>query len=136
MAKILIIGNSTFSKYMMRVILESEGHEVIDTADDIVGLERYSLDKPVLVMIDMTRERIQDGLEIIKTPQKIHPEARVVVVTEDDQESIRTQIKAAGARGLIHKPLKREEVLKAIKEALLLLTSNIRPFWPPRSEDK
>jgi DNA-binding NarL/FixJ family response regulator len=72
----------------------------------------------VLAILDMTRERMHAGLEKIEKLRKIHPEARVVVVTEDDQDSIRTQVKTAGARGLIRKPLKREEVLKVLADAL------------------
>jgi two-component system chemotaxis response regulator CheY len=113
MTKILIIGGMAISRQMMRVILGSESYDVIEAADDIVGLERYALDKPLLVILDIIKGMMH-GLEVIEKLRKIDPEARVVVVTEDGQSLIYTQVKAAGARGLIRKPLKREEVLKTV----------------------
>jgi DNA-binding NarL/FixJ family response regulator len=119
MTKILIIGYSALSKHMMRVILESGGYEVIEAENGVVGLERYSLDKPVLVMFDITSEWLHNIiLTTIAKLREIDPEVRVIVTTTDIQRSTRSQVEALGVRGLIQKPLKREEVLKAVAETL------------------
>lgn len=46
------------------------------------------------------------------------PAARVVAATADIQRSTRTMVEAAGARGLINKPLIEEAVLKMVADAL------------------
>lgn len=117
MAKILIIDDSALSRRMMRVILESGGHEAVEAADGIAGLERYFLDKPDLVLLDMTMAGMH-GLEVLEKLRQMDPAARVVAATADIQSSTRALVEAAGARGLVHKPLLEEKVLQAVAEAL------------------
>lgn len=117
MAKILIIDDSALSRRIMRAILESAGHEVVEAADGIAGMERYFLDKPALVMLDMTMTGMH-GLEVLEKLRQMDPAARVIAATADIQSSTRTLVEAAGARGLIQKPLLPETVLEAVAEAL------------------
>lgn len=58
MSKILIIEDSALSRRMLREILESAGHDVVDAHDGISGLERYFLEKPDLVTLDLTGHRV------------------------------------------------------------------------------
>jgi two-component system chemotaxis response regulator CheY len=117
MAKILIIDDSTLSRRMMRAILEPAGHKVLEAADGIIGLERYFLDKPELVMLDLTMTGMH-GLDVLEKLRELDPAVRVIVATADIQSSTRTMVEAAGAKRMINKPLLEEAVLQAVTEAL------------------
>jgi len=117
MAKILIIDDSALSRRMMRQILLSAGHWVVEAADGIAGLERYFIDKPDLVMLDLTMIGM-NGLEVLEKLRQMDPEARVVVATADIQTSTRTLTEQAGAKGLVNKPFEEQEVLRAVACAL------------------
>jgi len=117
MAKILIIDDSALSRRMMRAILAPAGYEVLEAVDGIIGLERYFLDKPELVMLDLTMTGMH-GLNVLEKLREMDPAARVIVATADIQSSTRTMVEAAGAKGMVNKPLLEEAVLQAVAEAL------------------
>ena len=117
MARILIIDDSALSRRMMRAILEPAGHEVLEATDGITGLERYFLDKPELVMLDLTMTGMH-GLEVLEKLREMDPGARVIVATADIQSSTRDMVIAAGAKGMINKPLAAEAVLQTVAQAL------------------
>ncbi len=119
MAKILIIDDSGLSRRMLRQMLESGGYEVIEAVDGIAGLEKYFLEKPDLVMLDMTMAGMT-GLEVLEKLKQMDPEATVIVATADIQSSTRVLVEAAGAVSLINKPLDKDTVLKTVAHHLNL----------------
>jgi two-component system, chemotaxis family, chemotaxis protein CheY len=119
MAKILIVDDSGLSRRMLRGILERAGHEVVESSDGIAALERYSLDRPDLVMLDLVMAGL-DGFEVLDRLHKLDADVRVVVATADIQASSREITKASGARGLVTKPFEAEQVLSAVVEALCM----------------
>ncbi len=117
MAKILIIDDSSLSRRVSRRILEDAGHAVTDTADGFSALERYALDRPDLVLLDVTMAEMS-GLEVLRQLRAMDPAARVVMVTADVQSSTRTLAEAGGAVGFVTKPLVAEPILRAVEAAL------------------
>ncbi len=101
----------------MRAILDSAGHEVVEATDGITGLERYFLDKPELVMFDLTMTGMH-GLEVLEKLWEMDPGPRVIVASADIQSSTRTMVAPAGAKGMINKPLAAEAVLQTITQVL------------------
>jgi two-component system chemotaxis response regulator CheY len=118
MAKILVVDDSALSRRVSRRILESAGHAVADVADGMAALERYSLDRPDLVLLDVTMAEM-DGLEVLSQLRVMDPAARVVMATADVQTSTRTMAEAGGAAGFVVKPLTAEAVLRAVEAALV-----------------
>ena len=53
MARILIVDDSALSRRMLRRILEGAGHEVIEAEDGMVAIEKYFLNKPDVVLLDL-----------------------------------------------------------------------------------
>lgn len=127
MAKILIVDDSGMSRKMLRGILESGGHDVVEAADGMAGLERYSVEKPDLVMLDLMMTGL-NGFEVLEMLKNAASDARVVVATADIQTSTAGLCKAAGACGLVTKPFKADQVLDAVCDALGLPGS-------PRTEE-
>jgi len=118
MAKILIIDDSLLARRMLKEILTVEGHEFIEEKDGMSGIERYFLERPDLVLLDLTMEGMH-GLEVLKKIREVDPKAKVVVATADIQSSTHQMAIEAGASGLIEKPFKESEVLEKVKEALV-----------------
>jgi two-component system, chemotaxis family, chemotaxis protein CheY len=61
MAKILVIDDSSLSRRICHKILEEAGHAVTDATDGLAAIERYALDRPDLVLLDVTMAEM-DGL--------------------------------------------------------------------------
>lgn len=117
MAKILVVDDSALSRRVSRRILESAGHTVADVADGLAALERYSLDRPDLVLLDVTMAEM-NGLEVLSQLRAMDPAAVVVMATADVQSSTRMLAEAGGASGFVVKPLAADAVLQAVGGAL------------------
>lgn len=117
MAKILVVDDSMLSRRMMRSILESDGHEVCEATDGMSGIERYFLEKPDLVTLDLTMEGIH-GLDVLSRIRQIDPLARVIVASADIQEATRALVMEAGAYAFINKPFNPRQVIEAVHNAL------------------
>lgn len=117
MTTILVVDDSAMSRRMLRRILEAAGHSVLEAEDGLAALERYALERPALVLLDMTM-RGMHGLEVLDQLRALDPEARVVVASADIQRSTRELVAQGGARGFVAKPFEAERVLEAVRQAL------------------
>jgi two-component system, chemotaxis family, chemotaxis protein CheY len=117
MAKVLVVDDSSLSRRISRRILEDAGHAVVDAADGLAALERYALNRPDVVLLDVTMAEM-DGLEVLRQLRAMDSAARVVMVTADVQTSTRTLAESGGAVGFVAKPLASEAVLRAVAAAL------------------
>lgn len=117
MATILVVDDSSLSRRVSRRILESAGHTVTDAADGMAALERFALDRPDLVLLDVTMAEM-DGLEVLRQLRAMDPAARVVMATADVQSSTRALAEDGGAVGFVTKPLTSEAITRAVDAAL------------------
>src|SRR4051794_11889963 len=117
MAKILIVDDSGLSRRTLRKILESAGHEVIEATEGIVALERYFLDKPDLVFLDLTMTGMY-GIDVLNKLREMDMDVRVIIGSADIQRSTREIVQASGARAFINKPFMSEQVLKVVNQVL------------------
>lgn len=115
--KILIIDDSSMSRRLMRRILESAGHQVIEAAEGAEGIEKYFLERPDAVFLDLTM-RDMYGLEVLQKLLELDPGARVIVASADIQDMTRDIIKEAGAADFINKPFVPEKVISSLESAL------------------
>ena len=116
-SRILIVDDSSMSRRIVRGILESAGYEVSEAADGMAALERYSLEKPDLVVLDMVMVGMY-GLEVLQKLREMDGQAKIIVVTADIQPSTREMAEQAGSRGFVTKPIRKEELLSAVNLAL------------------
>jgi two-component system chemotaxis response regulator CheY len=117
MATILVVDDSNLSRKTSRRILEAGGHQVREVADGMSALEQYALDRPDLVLLDVTMADM-NGLEVLRQLRAIDPAARVVMATADVQSSTRELARLGGAAGFVTKPLNEAVVLAAVTAAL------------------
>ncbi len=118
MAKILAVDDSNLSRRLLRRILEPAGHEVIEAEGGMAGLERYFLEKPDLVFLDLTMPGTH-GLDVLRQLREMDPAARVIIATADIQKSSRAMAEEAGAIGFVNKPFVEDSVLMAVNTTLV-----------------
>ena|SRR6187402_1202207 len=120
-AKILIIDDSSLARRTLRQHLEALGHTVEEAADGSTGLERYHVGTPDVVILDMVMSGMY-GLDVLSQLVAMNPEVRVIVSTADIQTSTADQVKAAGAKAMLNKPVNREKLTATL--ALVLKGEN------------
>jgi two-component system chemotaxis response regulator CheY len=116
-AKILLVDDSALARRGARQILESAGYAVAEAEDGLIALERYFLEKPDLVLLDLVMKGM-NGLDVLKKLTEMDGAARVIVVSADVQHSSRELAEAGGAAGFLNKPVDRAALLGAVASAL------------------
>ena len=117
--KILLVDDSAMARRNARQILESAGYVVAEAEDGLVALERYFLEKPDLVLLDLVMKGM-NGLDVLTKLTEMDGDARVVVVSADVQDSSRQLAEAAGAAGFLNKPIDRLGLLNLVAKTLEL----------------
>jgi two-component system, chemotaxis family, chemotaxis protein CheY len=115
--KVLLVDDSGMARRSVRQMLETEGIEVIEAEDGMIALERYFMDRPDVVLLDLVMRGMY-GLDVLTKLRELDPDARVVVISADVQESSQQLVHAAGARAFVTKPVQRDLVLAAVRGAL------------------
>jgi two-component system chemotaxis response regulator CheY len=115
--KLLLVDDSALARRSMRNILESGGFDVVEAEDGMLALERYFLEKPDLVMLDLVMKGMY-GLEVLTKLRELDPLARVIVVSADVQESSQQMVEEAGASAFINKPVEKQRVLDVVRTVL------------------
>jgi two-component system, chemotaxis family, chemotaxis protein CheY len=115
--KVLLVDDSALARRSMRAILEENGFEVVDAEDGMIALEKYFVEKPHLVILDLVMKGMY-GLDVLTKLRELDPTARVIVVSADVQSSSQDMVLAAGACGFINKPVDRARLLSMLRGAL------------------
>ena len=115
--KLLLVDDSGLARRSMRAMLESDGYEVVEAEDGIGALERYFLEKPDVVLLDLVMKGMY-GLDVLTKLRELDASACVIVVSADVQSSSQQLVEAAGASGFLNKPVNRQELLKLLNTAL------------------
>jgi two-component system, chemotaxis family, chemotaxis protein CheY len=116
-ARVLIVDDSALARRNLRQILESANCEVDEAEDGLTALERYFLEKPDVVLLDLVMRGMY-GLDVLEKLRQLDPLAKVVVVSADVQTSSQQLVDQAGAKAFITKPFDREEIIGTLKAVL------------------
>ncbi|HWD19997.1 MAG TPA: response regulator [Verrucomicrobiae bacterium] len=108
-AKILVVDDSGLARRLTRQMLEQMGHAVEEAADGATALERYVINRPDVIVLDMVMSGMY-GLEVLIKLRELNPQLPVIIATADIQKSTRDQVREAGAAAIVNKPIKREEL--------------------------
>jgi two-component system, chemotaxis family, chemotaxis protein CheY len=115
--RILVVDDSGLARRGTRRVLEGAGYSVLEAEDGMVALERYFVDKPDLVVLDLVMKGMY-GLEVLSKLRELDPRARVIVLSADIQTSSRQMVNDAGAAAFLNKPVVPEDLLNAVSAAL------------------
>ena len=112
MARILVIDDDESIRYLLRVVLEFQGYDVIEAENGYEGLLCYQAEPADLVITDMQMP-VMDGLELITELQRTFPRAQVIAISGGRRtlEMARTFTPYT-----FEKPFSLEEVLDTVHE--------------------
>ena len=116
-ARVLIVDDSALARRNLRQILESADCEVAEAEDGLTALERYFIEKPDVVLLDLVMRGMY-GLDVLEKLRQLDPLAKVVVVSADVQTSSQQLVDEAGAKAFITKPFDREEIIGTLNAVL------------------
>jgi two-component system, cell cycle response regulator DivK len=119
MSTILVAEDNLVNRELMREILESRGHEVIEACDGQEALDKLEQSSPDLVLLDIQMP-VLDGYAVL---QKIRGNnrfaaLRVLAVTAYAMHGNREQVLAAGFDGYLSKPIDIAVLTKELREFL------------------
>jgi CheY-like chemotaxis protein len=99
---ILIVDDNARIRTAIKRVLERPGVEFSECSDGSQALERYGEIKPSWVLMDIIMPGI-GGLAATRKIKEFYPEARIVIVTDHNDEEFRTAAREAGAIAYILK---------------------------------
>jgi len=118
-ARILVIADHNALRDALHAMLESAGHEVVETADAGVALLAYGTVPADVVIIDVLAPGRMEAPEFLRQLRRTYPDARVVTMAgrpsyrELDPLAITL---ALGAAGTIRMPCSRDELLRIVED--------------------
>ena len=117
--RVLIVDDAMFMRSMIKDILTNSGKfEIIGEASNgQEAIETFKKRQPDVVTMDIVMP-VMDGIEATKEILKIHPSAKIVMVSALGQEPLVIESIAAGARDFIVKPFSPEKVLKVLEQVV------------------
>jgi CheY-like chemotaxis protein len=96
--KILIVEDNATVRRLIRRAIAQVTQEIYECADGMDALKAYSEHQPDLVLMDVRMPRM-DGLAATRQIRQSYPTARIVLVTDYDEQELRAAGFAAGAIG-------------------------------------
>ena len=118
MATILVVDDHPSMRDAVRVVLESERHDVREARDGDVAIAEIRRDPPDLILLDLQVPRL-GGLELLSAirDEPTAASTPVVVMTATGEEGRRGAL-AAGAIDYLTKPFSPAALLQTVARAL------------------
>ena len=112
---IIIDDHPLFSRGLSQLIETQKDYKVIGMAKDRnEALSLLDSSKPDLAIVDLNLGQ-EDGLELIKDINVIHPKTKILVLSMHDERFYAERAIKAGANGYIMKAEAESQVINAIK---------------------
>jgi DNA-binding NarL/FixJ family response regulator len=99
--RVVIVDDSQQMRELIKMALAGIAEVVGECADGADALGCYEAHRPDWVLMDW--EMRTDGLTATRRIIKAHPDARILIVTQHDDENLRAAAIEAGARGFFLK---------------------------------
>ncbi|HWU76827.1 MAG TPA: twitching motility response regulator PilH [Rhodanobacter sp.] len=119
MARILIVDDSPSQLLGIKRIVEKLGHEAFSAEDGAAGVEAAKREMPDLILMDVVMPNL-NGFQATRTISKNADTAHIpiILVTTKDQETDKVWGMRQGAKAYVTKPIKEEDLVKALQEFL------------------
>lgn len=122
MATVMVVDDSGYARRTHRRILESGGYAVVEAGSGMEAIERYFLNRPDLVLLDLSMEDL-GGLDVLAKLREMDSSARVVIVSADVQRSTERLASEGGALAFVGKPVTPEQLLATVGDLLQEVSS-------------
>lgn len=120
MALILVIDDEPKTRQMVRRVVMSANHVVIEAEDGEAGLRRLQSEQPALVVTDILMPN-KEGIETITDIRRISPTTKIIAMSGAGPTQGMLYLDAAeklGADAVLPKPFRATELLDAVDRLL------------------
>ncbi|TAN53063.1 MAG: response regulator [Methylococcaceae bacterium] len=119
MARILVIEDNAANMKLAVFLLEQAGHEVFQASDAEEGIRLAREQHPALILMDVQLPGM-DGLAATRLLKgdAITRDIKIVALTAFAMRGDREKIEAAGCDGYIAKPIRYQEFLQVVGDAV------------------
>ncbi len=117
MSKVLVIDDAAFIRMRVEKFLERQGFEIFLAEDGKSGLELFKKEKPDVVLLDVTMPDM-DGIEVLKQIKEVDKDAKVIMLTNVDQQETIMETVKLGAKGFMKKPFDEDKLLDKITKLI------------------
>lgn len=116
---ILYVDDDPDYREMVRVILESDGYEMIEAATGEEGLDVFRDRRPDLVIVDLMMEEVDSGTRFVKEMRLLGDDVPIYMLSSvGDGLSQSADTSALGLAGVFQKPVDRATLLGVLKVKL------------------
>jgi len=115
-ARILLVEDDPSIREVTAIGLRNAGFEVETAADGAAGLERWRVDRPDLVLLDVMLPRL-DGLEVCREIRRESTVPIVMLTARGDTIDVVVGLEA-GADDYVRKPFEMPELVDRVRAAL------------------
>lgn len=114
---ILVVDDEPSNRRTLRMVLEREGHSVMEAQDGQQAFQILKENAPIIMITDLKMPNL-NGIELLKRAKKQHPSMEVILMTAYGTIDTAVEAMKLGAFDFITKPIKRGELLRALQRAL------------------
>ena len=114
--KILVVDDEEHIIELVELYLGKEGYAVVSASDGAAALERFSLEKPDLLVLDIMLPG-RDGLEVLREIRK-SSQVPVIMLTARESEVDKVVGLELGADDYLTKPFSPRELVARVKAVL------------------
>ncbi|HZS45199.1 MAG TPA: response regulator transcription factor [Blastocatellia bacterium] len=100
--KILIVDDNARVRWLIKTMIQDLATEFYECDDGIKALEAYSALQPDWVLMDIKMEQM-DGIDATKRIKTVFAQAKIIIVTDYNDASLRDAALMAGAYGYVIK---------------------------------
>jgi CheY-like chemotaxis protein len=115
--RVLIADDNPSMRQMIRTIIQPVAEEIFECEDGREAVETYQQIYPDWVLMDFEMPRL-DGLQAIRQIIARNPNARIMLITQHDDDDLRIAAKEAGATAMVLKDNLFDLRLRASKDAI------------------
>jgi DNA-binding response OmpR family regulator len=115
--RILIVDDEEDVCEFMRNFFRKRKYDVLTARNGEEAISLYQEKKPDLVLLDIKMEGM-DGVQVLERLKNTDPQARVIMVSGQEDEVVIEKTKKLGALDYVHKPLQLEEIDRVVIELL------------------
>ena len=121
MARILVIEDDDSIQFLLRLVLRSHGHQVLQASNGLEGMKLFQAEPPDLVLTDLLMPE-KEGLETIREIRTHTPGAKIIAMSGGSPRwagmDLLVLADKLGARRVLRKPFGEGELRAAIDDVL------------------
>ena len=118
MARVMIADDYEDTRFVLKDILKIGKHELAaEAVDGEDTITKFNATSPDLLLLDIAMPK-KDGIQVLEEIKKSHPDAKIIMLTANENLDAIQRCVSAGALAYLVKPFELDNVLQTISFAL------------------